>query len=296
MAGTIINGKQIAQRMRERVRQDAAAFQAKTQVVPHLVAVLVGDDPASAVYVRNKERACREAGIAGTVHRLSAETTQEELLELIDRLNHDPAVHGILVQMPLPKGLDAVAVLDAIDPLKDVDAFGPENVGRIVQGRPRFLPCTPAGIVELLRATSISTTGKHAVVLGRSEIVGKPMALLLLQKGALADATVTVCHSRTPDIGALTRQADLLIAAIGKPRFVTADMVKPGAVVIDVGINRVAEGLVGDVDFGPVSQIASAITPVPGGVGPMTIAVLLRNTLTAAELLTEARTSPHNAG
>lgn len=289
MAATIIDGKQVAKRIRERVRQDAAEFQAKTQVTPHLVAVLVGDDPASAVYVRNKERACQEAGITGTVHRLSGETTQEELLGLIERLNRDPAVHGILIQMPLPKGLDSVAVLDAINPLKDVDAFGPENVGRIVQGRPRFLPCTPAGVVELLRATSVDTAGKHAVVLGRSEIVGKPMALLLLQKGELADATVTVCHSRTRDIAAYTRQADLLIAAIGKPRFVTADMVKPGAVVIDVGINRIPEGLVGDVDFGPVSEIASAITPVPGGVGPMTIAMLLRNTLTAAELLAQAK-------
>ena len=282
MAAKIIDGKQIARAHRERVRQETAAFRDRTGVTPHLVAVLVGEDPASAVYVRHKERACREAGIEGTVHRLPSETSQEELLELIEQLNANPNVHGILVQMPLPRQIDPIAVLDAVDPLKDVDAFHPENVGRIVQGRPRYLPCTPAGIIELLRATSIETAGKHAVILGRSEIVGKPMALLLMQKGDLADATVTVCHSRTADIAAIARQADLLIAAIGKPRFVTAEMVKPGAVVIDVGINRTDAGLAGDVDFGPVAEIASAITPVPGGVGPMTIAMLLQNTLRAA--------------
>ena len=284
MAARIIDGKQIAREHRERVRQETAAFRDRTGVTPHLVAVLVGEDPASAVYVRHKERACREAGIEGTVHRLPSETSQDELLELIEQLNADPSVHGILVQMPLPRQIDPIAVLDAVDPLKDVDAFHPENVGRIVQGRPRYLPCTPAGIIELLRASSIETSGRHAVVLGRSEIVGKPMALLLMQKGDLADATVTVCHSRTADIAAFARQADLLVAAIGKPRFVTAEMVKPGAVVIDVGINRTDAGLVGDVDYAPVAEIASAITPVPGGVGPMTIAMLLQNTLRAAEL------------
>lgn len=284
MTARIIDGKGIARENRERVRQETASFVDRTGITPHLVAVLVGDDPASAVYVRHKERACREAGIRGTVHRLPQETSQSELLDLVHQLNEDAGVHGILVQMPLPRQIDPIAILDAIGPLKDVDAFHPENVGRIVQGRPRFLPCTPAGVIELLRAASIDTVGKHAVVLGRSEIVGKPMALLLMQKGELADATVTVCHSRTADIAAITRQADLLVAAIGKPRFVTAGMIKPGAVVIDVGINRTDEGLVGDVDYGPVAEIASAITPVPGGVGPMTIAMLLRNTLRAAEL------------
>lgn len=286
MAARIIDGKQIAQQTRERVRQEAAEFVARTGITPHLAAVLVGDDPASAVYIRHKERAAAKAGIRGTVHRLSGETSQEELLGLVRRLNNDADVHGILVQVPLPGQIDPITILDAIDPLKDVDAFHPENVGRIVQGRPRFLPCTPAGILELLRASDIETAGKHAVILGRSEIVGKPMALLLMQKGKLADATVTICHSRTADIAAMTREADLVIAAIGKPLFLTAEMVKPGAVVIDVGINRTEKGLVGDVDFDNVAEVASAITPVPGGVGPMTIAMLLRNTLTAAMLQT----------
>lgn len=286
MAARIIDGKQIAQQTRERVRQEAAEFVARTGITPHLAAVLVGDDPASAVYIRHKERAAAKAGIRGMVHRLSGETSQEELLGLVRRLNNDADVHGILVQVPLPGQIDPITILDAIDPLKDVDAFHPENVGRIVQGRPRFLPCTPAGILELLRASDIETAGKHAVILGRSEIVGKPMALLLMQKGKLADATVTICHSRTADIAAMTREADLVIAAIGKPRFLTAEMVKPGAVVIDVGINRTEKGLVGDVDFDNVAEVASAITPVPGGVGPMTIAMLLRNTLTAAMLQT----------
>lgn len=282
MPARIIDGKRIAAECREQVRQDVLAFTSRSGIVPHLVAVLVGDDPASAVYVRNKERACEQAGIRGTVHRLPSTTNQSELLDLVARLNEDRSVHGILVQSPLPKQIDPLAILDAIDPLKDVDAFHPENVGLIVRGRPRFLPCTPAGVQQLLIAVGIETSGKHAVVLGRSEIVGKPMALLLMQKGIAADATVTICHSRTTDLPSITRQADILIAAIGRARFVTAGMVKPGAVVIDVGINRNDNGLVGDVDYGPVSEIASAITPVPGGVGPMTIAMLLRNTLTAA--------------
>ncbi len=284
MPARVIDGKRIAAEYRERVKNDAAAFTQRTGIVPHLVAVLVGDDPASAVYVRNKERACEQAGIKGTVHRLPATTSQEGLLDLVAQLNADAGVHGILVQSPLPKQIDPLAILDAVDPLKDVDAFHPENVGLIVQGRPRFLPCTPAGVQQLLIAEGIETAGKHAVVLGRSEIVGKPMALLLMQKGVAADATVTICHSRTRDLPSVVRQADILVAAIGKAKFVTADMVKPGAVVIDVGINRGETGLVGDVDYGPVSEIASAITPVPGGVGPMTIAMLLRNTLTAAGL------------
>jgi methylenetetrahydrofolate dehydrogenase (NADP+)/methenyltetrahydrofolate cyclohydrolase len=285
MPARVIDGKRIASEYRERVKQDAAAFVERTGIVPHLVAVLVGDDPASSVYVRNKERACEQVGFKGTVHRLPATTSQTELLELVAQLNADATVHGVLVQSPLPKQIDPLAVLDAVDPLKDVDAFHPENVGLIVQGRPRFLPCTPAGVQQLLIAESIETAGRHAVILGRSEIVGKPMALLLMQKGVAADATVTVCHSRTRDLPSVVRQADILIAAIGKARFVTADMVKPGATVIDVGINRSETGLVGDVDYGPVSEIASAITPVPGGVGPMTIAMLLRNTLTAAGLV-----------
>lgn len=284
MPARVIDGKRIGAEYREQVREDVTAFVARTDITPHLVAVLVGDDPASAVYVRNKEKDCEQVGIKGTVHRLRAESGQAELLDLIDGLNADPGVHGILVQTPLPKQIDPLAILDAVTPLKDVDAFHPENVGLIVQGRPRFLPCTPAGVQQLLIAEGIETAGKHAVVLGRSEIVGKPMALILVQKGKYADATVTICHSRTADLASITRQADLLVAAIGRARFVTADMVKPGAVVIDVGINRVETGLAGDVDYGPVSEVASAITPVPGGVGVMTRAMLLRNTLTAAEL------------
>ena len=286
MPARIIDGKQIAAAHREATRRSVEAFTERTGIVPHLVAVLVGDDPASAVYVRNKERACAAAGLRGTVHRLPAATSQAELLDLVARLNADAGVHGILVQSPLPPQIDATVVLDAVDPLKDVDAFHPANVGLIAQGRPRFLPCTPAGIMELLSAAGIPTAGQHAVILGRSEIVGKPMALLLMQRGS--DATVTVCHSRTRDLAALTRQADILIAAIGRAKFVTAEMVQPGATVIDVGINRLPDadggGLVGDVDYGPVSAIAGAITPVPGGVGPMTIALLLQNTLRAAEL------------
>jgi methylenetetrahydrofolate dehydrogenase (NADP+)/methenyltetrahydrofolate cyclohydrolase len=249
-----------------------------------LAAILVGDDPASAVYVRNKQKACEQSGLKSTLHRLAAETTQAELLDLIDQCNQDASVHGILVQLPLPKQIDELAVLDSVLPLKDVDAFHPENVGLIVQGRPRFLPCTPHGVQVLLQSAGVETAGAHAVVLGRSEIVGKPMALLLMQRGKAADATVTVCHSRTKNLKDITRTADIVIAAIGKAHFITADMVRPGAVVIDVGTNRVDGKLVGDVDFAAVSQIASAITPVPGGVGPMTIAMLLKNTLTAAKL------------
>jgi methylenetetrahydrofolate dehydrogenase (NADP+) / methenyltetrahydrofolate cyclohydrolase len=285
VAATIIDGKKVAAGVREEIRAEAEDFTQKTGVMPHLAAILVGDDPASAVYVRNKQKACEQSGLKSTLHRLSPETTQDELLDVIDNCNDAPSVHGILVQLPLPKQIDELAVLDAVSPLKDVDAFHPENVGLIVQGRPRFLPCTPAGVQVLLKSANVQTAGAHAVILGRSEIVGKPMALLLMQRGETADATVTVCHSRTKNLPEITRSADILIAAIGKAKFITADMVKPGAVVIDVGTNRGEEGkLVGDVDFAGVSEIASAITPVPGGVGPMTIAMLLTNTLTAAKL------------
>lgn len=284
MPAQIIDGKAVAARMTAEVASDAAAFQRATGIVAHLVAVLVGDDPASAVYVRNKQKACEKAGLKSTLQRLPSETSEIELLNLVEQLNVDPSVHGILVQLPLPKHIREQVVLDAVAAHKDVDCFHPHNVGLLVQGRPRFLPCTPAGCQRLLAEYQIPTAGAHAVVLGRSEIVGKPMALLLVQRGAVADATVTICHSRTRDLPAIVRQADILIAAIGKPRFVTADMVKPGAVVIDVGINREGNKLVGDVDFESVANIARAITPVPGGVGPMTIATLLRNTLTAAQL------------
>ena len=284
MSAQLIDGKQIAEQCRLQVQQQAAVLQQQTGVVPHLAAILCGDDPASQVYVRNKEKACAKAGFRSTLHRLPADVTQPQLLQLIESLNRDPDVHGILVQLPLPRHLDTVAILDAVTPLKDVDAFHPENVGLMLQGRPRFLPCTPAGVMRLLTVTGIPTAGRHAVVIGRSDIVGKPMAALLLQKGA--DATVTICHSRTADIAALCRQADIVVAAVGIPRFVRGDWLKPGAVVIDVGINRVDDQLVGDVDFDAAVEHAAAITPVPGGVGPMTIAMLLENTLTAARLQT----------
>lgn len=284
MTAKIIDGKAVAASIRKQLATEVAEFTSTTGVTPHLAAVLVGEDPASAVYVRNKQRACDKAGIKSTLHRLSGETTSDELLKLVGELNADSDVHGILVQLPVPDQIDEIAVLDAVNPLKDVDAFHPENVGLMVQGRPRFLPCTPHGIVRLLLNANTQTSGAHAVVLGRSEIVGKPMANLLVQKGEAANATVTICHSRTKGLKEITRQADIIIAAIGKPEFVTADMVKPGAVVIDVGINRVGDKLVGDVAFDEVKEVASAITPVPGGVGPMTIAMLLTNTLTAAKI------------
>lgn len=290
MTARIIDGKAIAAKVQAEVAAQVAEFRERTGVVPHLVAILVGDDPASASYVRGKKRACEQAGLKSTVHTLPATTSEEELLALVARCNADRDVHGILVQLPLPKQIRPQPVLDAVLPLKDVDAFHPENVGRIAQGRPRFLPCTPHGIQRLLLESNTATAGAEVVVLGRSEIVGKPMALMLMQKGAGADATVTVCHSRTRNLPEVTRRADVLIAAIGSPAFVTAEMVKPGAVVIDVGINRVGDKLVGDVDFEAVKEVASAITPVPGGVGKMTVAMLLANTLKAAKLAISGET------
>ena len=284
MTARLIDGKACAAALRERLVADVAQFRNSTGIVPKLAAVLVGQDAASQVYVRNKEQACAKVGMASDVHRLSESTTQEELLALVDQLNQDPAVHGILVQLPLPRHIHETTVLDAVNPLKDVDCFHPENVGLMVQGRPRFLPCTPHGVQALLAESGTKIDGSHVVVLGRSEIVGKPVAMMLVQKDQFANATVTICHSRTKDLPTITRSADILIAAIGKPEFVTADMVKPGAVVIDVGINRLNDRLVGDVSFDAVREVASAITPVPGGVGPMTIAMLLKNTLTAARL------------
>lgn len=286
MSAKIIDGKAIAASIRTRLAQDVAQFKERTGVTPKLAAVLVGDDPASQVYVRNKEQACTKAGFASDVHRLAGSTTQDELLKLITQLNADPLVHGILVQLPLPKQIHETTVLDAVDPMKDVDCFHPENVGRMVQGRPRFLPCTPHGVQVLLRESGTKVEGAHVVVLGRSEIVGKPVGMMLLQKAENADATVTICHSRTKNLAEITRSADILIAAIGRPNFVKADAVRPGVVAIDVGINRVGDKLVGDIEFDSVSQVAAAITPVPGGVGPMTIAMLLENTLTAAKIQT----------
>ena len=275
-----IDGKLISEQVRAEIAAETAAWAEKTGVRPGLAVVIVGSDPASCVYVRNKERACEQVGFYSEKYEMPEETTQEELLALVDRLNRDDKIHGILVQSPLPKHLNEEEVVLAIDPSKDVDAFHPYNVGKIMIGNHAFLPCTPAGVMELLCRSDIDVSGKECVVVGRSNIVGKPMAMLLLQ----ANGTVTICHSRTKDLAAVCRRADILVCAIGKPKFFTADMVKPGAVVIDVGINRGEDGkLCGDVDFDAVEPIASYITPVPGGVGPMTITMLLRNTLTAVQ-------------
>ena len=284
MAATILDGKALAQEIQAEIAQQVLLFKEQTGVTPCLAAVLVGENAASQVYVRNKQKACERAGLTSQLHTPPANTSTEELLALIQRLNQDPAVHGILVQLPLPKGLNESKVLQAVNPIKDVDAFHPENVGRIVQGRPRFLPCTPCGVQQLLLRRNIPIAGEHVVILGRSDIVGKPMAAMLMQRGVGGDATVTVCHSRTRNLPEVTRQADILIVAIGQAKFVHADMVKPGATVIDVGINRTPEGLVGDVDFAAVREVAGHITPVPGGVGPLTITMLLQNTLVAARM------------
>jgi len=283
----ILDGKALAAQIENELAEQVADFLQNNGHEPTLAAVLVGDDPASAVYVKNKRSACERVGINSRLHRLSASTTEEELLELIADLNNDDDVHGILVQLPLPTQIREQKVLDAVHPLKDVDCFHPENVGLLVQGRPRYLPCTPHGCLQILHRSGIVVSGKHAVVVGRSEIVGKPVATLLAAKDShlgpeACNATVTLCHSRTKDLPGVCRQADILVAAIGKPKFVTGEMVKPGAVVIDVGINRTDTGLCGDVDFASASEIASAITPVPRGVGPMTIVMLLNNTLAAA--------------
>jgi methylenetetrahydrofolate dehydrogenase (NADP+) / methenyltetrahydrofolate cyclohydrolase len=285
MTARVLDGKQLARQIRSELTEEIVEFIQNNGAVPCLAAVLVGNDSASEVYVRNKRHACEVVGIECQLHRLESNATTEELLKLVAKLNKDQAVHGILVQLPLPPQIDASRVLLAVSPAKDVDAFHPENVGRLVQGRPRFLPCTPQGIQELLVRSGIELAGRHVVVLGRSDIVGRPLSIMLSQRGPGGDATVTLCHSRTRDLASVTRLADILIVAIGHPKFVTGDMVKPGAVVVDVGINRTDEGVVGDVDFAAVREVAAAITPVPGGVGPLTVAMLLRNTLAAARVL-----------
>jgi methylenetetrahydrofolate dehydrogenase (NADP+)/methenyltetrahydrofolate cyclohydrolase len=281
MTARIIDGKALAQWMQEEIAAGVEELLKSGGPRPGLAAVLVGDNPASQTYVRNKRRACDKAGIASWLHELPATTPQDELLALVQRLNADPAVHGILVQLPLPKHIDEAAVVDAVVPAKDVDGFGPQSLGLLTAGRPHFLACTPHGIVHLLRRSGVTLAGANVVIVGRSNIVGKPLALMLMQKGV--DATVTVCHSRSRDLPALTRGADVIVMAIGVARFLKADMVRPGAVVIDVGTNRLPDGtLVGDVDFEAVREVAGAITPVPGGVGPMTITMLLHNTLQSA--------------
>lgn len=278
MAAIKIDGKAVSQAVKDRAAQAAAALKQRG-VSPCLAVILVGEDPASAVYVANKQKACAACGIESVLHALPAETSQQTLLELIRQLNADPGVHGILCQMPVPRQIDPTAVIHAIDPMKDVDAFHPENTGRILAGDARFAPCTPAGVMALLDAYHVDPCGKNCVVVGRSDIVGKPMAILLLQRSG----TVTVCHSKTADLAAHTRGADILVSAVGKARFITADMVKPGAVVIDVGMNRLEGKLCGDV-APEVAEVAGYLTPVPGGCGPMTVAMLMENTVRAAAL------------
>ena len=284
-----MDGKAISKEIQTEIAQEVSQFIEQSGITPCLAAVLVGDDPASEVYVRNKHRACERVGITSQMHKLPVSTTQEELLTLISQLNSAHDVHGILIQLPLPEGIDTLLVLDAVDPQKDVDAFHPENVGLISQGRPRFLPCTPHGVQQILDRCEIKMSGKHAVIVGRSDIVGKPMSMLLTARNSTrgpqaANATVTLCHSRTQNLAEICRAADVIVAAIGVAKFITADMVKPGAVVVDVGINRTDEGLCGDVDFEAVREVAGHITPVPGGVGPLTVTMLMYNTLDAAKL------------
>ena len=276
----IIDGKEVSAQVKEQVKEEAAQLKAATGLQVGLAVVIVGNNPASRVYVNNKKKACEAVGFQSFEYALDEDTTQEELLELVEVLNENPQVNGILVQLPLPKQIDEKAIINAISPDKDVDAFHPSNVGRIMIGSYAFLPCTPAVVMELIASTGVSVSGKNCVVIGRSNIVGKPMAMLLLHQ----NGTVTICHSRTQNLKEICARADILVAAVGKAGFITPDMVKDGAVVIDVGINRNAEGKVcGDVDFAAVEPKAGYITPVPGGVGPMTIAMLMRNTLTAAK-------------
>ena len=281
---SVINGKQFADDLCEKLKAEVTELETQHQLLPCIAVVLVGEDPASQVYVRNKVRRCEQLGIRSIEHRLGDDTTEETLLALIDELNNDSAVHGILVQLPVPEQINDKAVLAAISPAKDVDGFHVENVGALTVGENQMIPCTPLGSLMMLQDRVGDLSGKHAVVIGRSNIVGKPMALLLLQQSC----TVTIVHSRTKNIETLCQQADILVAAVGRPHFVKADWVKPGAVVIDVGINRIEQDgksrLVGDVDFDAVSEVAAAITPVPGGVGPMTIACLMYNTVAAAKM------------
>ena len=282
MSAKIIDGKQLAQQIREGLTQKVEELKRQGKT-PGLAVVLVGEDPASQVYVRNKEKGCAEVGIMSKVFRLPEETTQEELLKLVDELNHDATIHGILVQLPLPKQIDELAILRAISPQKDVDGFHVQSAGALMTGQKGFVACTPKGIIALIKSTGVEITGKQAVVIGRSNIVGKPVALLLLNE----NATVTICHSRTKDLASITRSADILVVAIGKPEFVTGDMIKKGAVVIDVGTSRVDGKLKGDVKFDEAIEVAGYITPVPGGVGPMTITMLLSNTVEACEAYAE---------
>ena len=294
MSATVIDGAKIAQQVRAEVAQDVEVLQRDRGVVPGLAVVLVGDDPASASYVRSKERACQDAGIFTETIQLSLDSSQTKVLELVQRLNSDARFHGILTQLPFPAQIDEATVIRSLNPAKDVDGLHPFNIGLLAMGQPRFVPATPLGVQQLLLRTGHDLTGSHVVVCGRSNLVGRPLSVLLSQKLEGANATVTLCHTGTRDMAGLTRQADILVAAIGRPGVIKADMVKKGAVVIDVGINRIEDAgrrrgyrLVGDVEYEAVSGVAGAITPVPGGVGPMTVAMLLVNTVKAARLATE---------
>jgi methylenetetrahydrofolate dehydrogenase (NADP+)/methenyltetrahydrofolate cyclohydrolase len=285
----LLDGRALADRLQAEIAARVETYVQQFRAAPTLAAVHVGDDPASSIYIRNKRAACKKVGIESRLYRLPESIAAAELERQIDQLNEDSSINGILVQLPLPPQIAATRVLDRIDPLKDVDAFHPLNVGLLVQGRPRFLPCTPHGVLQILIRNGLTVAGKHVVVVGRSEIVGKPLAILLSAKDSplgpeMANATVTLCHSRTKGLAELTRRADILVAAMGRPGAITASMVQPSAIVIDVGINRTEKGIVGDVDFEGVSSIASYITPVPGGIGPLTVTMLLSNTLHAAQL------------
>lgn len=283
----IISGKEIAGQIYKELEKDIKKLKEKHDITPGLAVILAGEDPASLIYVRNKKKMCEKLGIHSEEYRLMATTLERDILELIERLNYNPSIHGILVQLPLPEGINATEVQKAVSLYKDVDGFSPESLGRLLIGEARFVPCTPLGIQQLLVRSGIDISGKNVVIVGRSNIVGKPLAALLMQKKENANATVTVCHSRSKNLGEITKRADIVIVAIGKPKFLTADMVSDGVVVIDVGINRVEGKLVGDVDFDSVSQKASYITKVPGGVGPMTIAMLMSNTVKAAKITTQ---------
>ncbi len=282
MAARILDGKLLAREIQSEIREQAEAFKAAHGVTPTLGVILVGDDPASGIYVKQKRRACERTSLGSRMVRLPADTDGATLLAAVQTWNQDQDVHGILVQLPLPNQVETASVLDAISPAKDVDGFHPENMGRLMQGRPRFVPPTPAGVLQILRRNDLETTGQRIVILGRSDIVGKPLAALLLRKDTSGNATVTVCHRHTKNLAEITRSADILVAAMGQPRYVTTEMVRPGATVIDVGTNRTEAGLVGDVDFEAVREVAGHLTPVPGGVGPMTVTMLLHNTLLAA--------------
>jgi methylenetetrahydrofolate dehydrogenase (NADP+)/methenyltetrahydrofolate cyclohydrolase len=284
MAATLIKGSEISKQIKEELKQEVALLKEKYNIVPGLTTILVGEDEASKVYVGAKEKACKELAMYSERNDIPANTTEADLLAIIEKLNKDSKIHGILVQLPLPKHINASKVLYAINPSKDVDGFHPVNVGKMIIGEPCFLPCTPHGILELLIRSGVETNGAEVVVVGRSNIVGKPIANMLIQKRKGGNATVTVCHTGTKDMASHTRRADILVVAVGKPKTITADMVKEGVVVIDVGVNRLETGLVGDVDFETVKEKAKAITPVPGGVGPMTITMLMYNTIQAAKM------------